>query len=91
MSLRDGLAGVIESQPALMTSGNDQQDWFRAREIADAVLAWYEPLIGAVKDAFDPNDLDCGRVGMTCVSVSPANRWCRPCRIRTALDGLVGE
>lgn len=36
---RDELAKVIETQPALLSTGNDQQDRARSTEIADAILA----------------------------------------------------
>jgi lysine/ornithine N-monooxygenase len=39
MSARDELAGVIEAQPALLSTGSDQQDRARSIEIADAILA----------------------------------------------------
>lgn len=43
---RDALANIIERQPALLSTGSDQQDWFRSREIADAILAAGYRLIG---------------------------------------------
>lgn len=36
--LRERIASAIESCPALLTTGNEQQDRFRALELADAVL-----------------------------------------------------
>lgn len=46
-----------------------------------------EDAVARVRDAFDPGELDCGRLGLTCIETAPAERWCRPCCLRAALDG----
>lgn len=38
MNDRDDLARLLEQHPAYST-GNDQKDWFKAREAADAIIA----------------------------------------------------
>jgi hypothetical protein len=46
-----------------------------------------ERKLAAVEAAFDPGELDCGRIGLPCTQIRPREGWCRPCRIRAALDG----
>lgn len=49
-------------------------------------LAAAEGAVEEVRRAFDPGELDCGRLGMTCRDVHTPDRWCRACRITNALD-----
>lgn len=61
----------------------------KAERIARLIVAAREGerirLTTAVVEAFDPGELDCGRLGLPCTSVNPSDRWCRACRIRAAL------
>lgn len=61
----------------------------------DVVLALVERVeraegaVAALREAFDPGELECGRLGLSCADVNPADRWCRACRLRAALG--LGE
>lgn len=59
-------------------------DWDAVRALLDE-LDQLRAMRRELAHAYDPGELDCGRIGLPCTAIHQADRWCRACRIRNAL------
>lgn len=49
--------------------------------------------VEAARKAHDPEEFECGRLGLPCTSVNDSGSYCRACRLRTAfrMTNAAGE
>lgn len=47
-------------------------------------VADYRDQIARARQALDPEEFECGRLGLPCTEVNDSGSWCRACRLRMA-------